>query len=223
MNLSELLKDYEPLHSNFQLERLVLVRNGQTLYGCFKQVLRELAARIPVVLEACNRVICRIQQNDLAISESHQVYRLVEIYIVRDQMREFCILYNYAVALKYALGDLTPSRKSELECDYWIHHAKSAIARDFISEGRLTPATLELLHAFPNNMRSQVLQYVTNPLQHEAIIAWYLNYELQLPLPEIESWQGVSQFMSECCEMNETERLKLLSTLGIPLPGFEKT
>lgn len=215
MKLSKLLEDYEPLHSTFQLERFVLIRNGQTPYGCFKQVLRELVARIPVVLEACNKVISSIQSENKSISQTQSECQPVQFFLFRDQIREFCILYKYAISLKRYLGELTASRKRELEHEYWITYAKASIARDFISEGRLTVATLELIHALPLQMRSQVLQFITHPSQHDVIIDWYFKYELELPLANEECWQGLTQMIDEWFELHERERFLLLTKLGI--------
>jgi hypothetical protein len=222
MKLSDLLNDYEPYHSAFQLERLVLVRNGQTLYGCYKQVLRELTTRIPAVIEACNSAISRINSGAQSVPYTQTPCQAVQIFLFRDQIREFCILYNYAISFKKQLGELTPSRKSELEFEYWITHTKSSIARDLIADGRLSSATLELIHSLPIHMRSQVLPYITQPSQQDVIVDWYLQYQLELPLPAGNCWQTLNQIMDEWFGIYERDRLRIVLGLAVEDRGLEE-
>ena len=45
MTISELLVDHQEFHSDLQMESFITLRAGGTLYGCYKQALRELSTR----------------------------------------------------------------------------------------------------------------------------------------------------------------------------------
>jgi hypothetical protein len=201
MKISQLLHDHEPSHSSFQLEHFLLGRNGHTVYGCYKQVLREMVARLPSLVQIRHKMISGLCFEFAPVAEYSQVMSQIDQIEFRDRVREFSNLCSYAVALKQTLGELSPERKRELEMEYWTHYTKCLIARDFLAEGRITSGTIEVIHSLPFHCRAQVLGYLTHPSDQDALITWYFANQFQLPELSEEVCCLAIQLTAECLGM----------------------
>jgi len=175
MNETWILKDYRPLHSEFQIRFLILARSGGTLYGCYKQSLREIATRLNGLLQSS------LQSNGITQIRKHQFLVELDQKCIEDSIRELSVFYAYAQSIKTMLGDLSNARISVLEEDYWVHQLRTSIARDYLASGRLTEQTIELLHLMPQVLRRTIIDSLTCPTARDALINWYLNYELPIP------------------------------------------
>ena len=213
MTVFELIEDFEPFHSPFQIESFVLARSGYTLYGCYKQVLREIAARIPSLLQSCGRFTSSSADDTSSISDAHVAISFLEQIEVRDRIREFAVLCGYAIALKVQLGELSLGKKSEMEIDFWTVYTKCLMARDLISEGRLTPSTVELIHSLPIAVRKRVLVYLTQPSNHDTLIAWYCEHEINLPKPDRNGLDATMHMIAKSLGLNEQGSGRLLAAI----------
>ena len=51
MTIDDLLLDHQEFHSDLQMDSFITLRAGGTLYGCYKQALRELSTRKIAVIQ----------------------------------------------------------------------------------------------------------------------------------------------------------------------------
>jgi hypothetical protein len=217
MTFSDLIEDFEPFHSPFQLENLVLARSGHTLYGCYKQALREMAARIPSLLESCSRFATGSFYENRAISDVCFTTAQLDQIEVRDRIREFSLLCGYAIALREHLGDLPQGKKCELEIEFWTVHTKCLMARDLISEGRFTQGTVELIHSLPLAVRKMLLVYLTQPSNHDTLVDWYCQHEINLPKPNCNGLDTTLNMIAESLGLGEQGSRRLLAALSADL------
>src|SRR5579863_2272034 len=69
IELSDLLTDHQEFHSDLQMDSFITARSGGTLYGCYKQALRELATRVRALRERYfgrRLLLLEIEEHDLA-------------------------------------------------------------------------------------------------------------------------------------------------------------
>src|SRR5438445_2833578 len=67
--ISELLADHQEFHSDLQMDAFITLRSGGTLYGCYKQALRELATRVRALRERYRlRALLDVDLDELAAS-----------------------------------------------------------------------------------------------------------------------------------------------------------
>lgn len=194
MTIDELLSDHEGGHSDLQMDSFITIRSGGTLYGCYKQALRELAKRKRGVdgLEV-ERDLLLIDIEEIRSTEDHGDFksrretvrlrqclaRLAELdRSLTDTRRELDRFFAQAVALKALIGDLTPERRAALDAEMWVHRLKCQAAIDYMSTGRLGPNTAALMQALPRALRDQ-LPRVKPP----ELVEWFLAYDP--PVPEI--------------------------------------
>lgn len=114
-----------------------------------------------------------------------------------DTEREFLRFYALGVALKERIGPLTPERRACLEEELWEHRVKCHSAVDFISQGRLSSSTVELLQACPIPLRRRLVDLVLDPRRHAELIDWYLAYDPQLPPPAPLDRRDVARLLAE--------------------------
>jgi hypothetical protein len=213
MKVFDLVEDFEPFHSRFQIENFVLARSGYTVYGCYKQALREMAARIPSLLQSCRKIANdSFHGTDSSLDDYVAVSRLEKIEI-RDRIREFALLCGYAIALKEELGEFPQGEKNELEIEFWTVYTKCLMARDLVAEGRLTQGTVELLHSLPIGIRKRILVYLTQPGNHDELVAWYFEYEIRLPKPNCNGLNATLHMISNSLGLSEQGSGRLLAVL----------
>jgi hypothetical protein len=215
--LLQLLTDHELFHSEFQIRNLIVCRAGGTVFGAYKQAVRELWSRLTGIASELERIeslggldavgnsaIKGVAPFHLQIGSSNQI-----INSIRDTLRETVILYNLASTLRDLLGDLNPEKKAMLEEELWLHRVKSAIAVDFISIGGISAPTVELLHALPIKIRQPVLDLLLSPSAHDSVVLWYLNDSLELPTLDSYKQEAGSR---ECLE----DVFEALCWFGLP-------
>ena len=184
--LKELLKDHETGMTKFQDDYFVTGKSGITLYGQYKQSLRELYKRFRGLRELTfNRKrldvdIAEAKYNSIhaesdfdrqrAQIDSDEKTALIEESerVINDTKREFTNFYNQAVALKKQLGRLTKKKCEQLEKEMWAEKAVMGAACDMLTKGRIAEGTLDLIISFPKEMRSEVLLKIKN---HDKIIS----------------------------------------------------
>lgn len=175
--IQELLQDSQLGHDSVQIASFMIVRNGGTKWGCYKQALAELKTRV----RTAKRVILLRQEMLESLEATEGIKRAkVELDLQEAEeslmtvLRETAIIYQIADALKEqidAVGELTPERRVELDKELWIHRLKEQLASDFrLNGGRLQPETEKSIRALPKDMRRIVHMNLTSP---EALKAWY--------------------------------------------------
>jgi hypothetical protein len=173
----ELLDDFEPLHSSFQLDQFIVLSNGVTAYGCYKQALREIASRVAILNDHKTPVECLKQKETQ--SSANNCWRNFDFEQSHKNAlwNELMYLIERAVSLKQEIGCLTPIRRAQLERELWIHRAKKAVAVDYLAQGRLTHSTVELIWAIPVEDRQEILQCVADSSRQSELINWFLSHD----------------------------------------------
>ena len=201
MNLDKLLQDHQLYHSEFQQDYFITARSGGTEYGMYKQSLRELHKRYRGLKELyAEKELLQIDIDELTESKTKDKYekRRNEINCtkkimamedldknIQDTEREFKRFYQQAIALKEKIGELTELKRSALDKDMWIFKVKEMAALDFVTSGRLSKGTYELVSSMPKDMRKDVLAQITN---HGELLSWYENKkDVVLELPEVDT------------------------------------
>jgi len=207
-SLINLLQDHEIFHSEFQIKHMIIARAGGTIYGAYKQSLRELWQRV----RGLNSMV-RVVDSDHSscadrISENtgHDSLGLVccgsleTLPMFRDTLREAVVFYRLAKTFRTQLGDLDHKKRSQLECELWSHRVRCAIAVDYISSGRISSSTIELLQSLPLEMRRPLLDEILNPSNHESIVNWFLTYSLEIPPLVHENTEAETCAFLQCFE-----------------------
>ena len=209
--LFELLKDHESGMSKFQDDYFVTMRNGGTLYGQYKQALRELYKRyrglreqifgrrrleieISQATDNAKNFRSKYDQQMAAVDRDEKIAQREEAdRLLADTKREFINFYSQAVAYKEYLGELTPERCEQLEREMWEFKCKEFAAVDIITQGRITSGTLDLLRSFPYKMNRRVLTEIKN---HEQLILWYEdNAEQEYPIKQLSCEQVLKELL----------------------------
>ena len=199
--LKELLKDHQLFHSEFQQDYYITTKAGGTMYGQYKQALRELYKRIRGLREAyCDREKLEVEiaeQKFLSESNDNFKRRYAEIEhkrkvmqreeinrLINDTERECKRFYQQACYLKKEIGELTDEKRRKLDEEMHIYKLKEMFILDKTCLGRLSKTTYEFLHALPYKKRQQLLLEMKN----ENFVNWYEEYDNEFikKLPEFE-------------------------------------
>lgn len=203
--LSALLADHQEFHSDLQMDAFITLRSGGTLYGCYKQALRELNTRahalrtrytqwalLKINLDEWDKGPAQdpfeIRRNRIRASEARLALDDCR-RVIADTEREFLRFYRQAVAIRAALAErgvtfpLDEATRDALDREMWEYNLKRMAAVDFLAQGRLGNNTVELLQALPVEMRRRVAAEVLDARRHQELIDWYLTYEPHVPPP----------------------------------------
>ena len=190
MELRELLNDHYLYHSQLQQDHFITARAGGTIYGQYKQALRELYKRIRGMrqiitdydmamvdieeLEVQSGEVSDRDRFDLArieINIRQKTMLLEELTRTKEEtLREAKRFYEQAVHLKGIVGELTPKKRHEYEKEMWEYYFLLNSHIDYISVGRPRPATIEMLFALPSDMRNKMEILIKNPAMLEIYI-----------------------------------------------------
>lgn len=212
INLKELLDDHQTGMSDFQDDYLVTTRAGGTLYGQYKQSLRELYKRFRGLREiTCDKEKLEVEieeqefikdndtdkfkQKYAAIEYKRKVMQLEESErSYKDTKREFVRFFKQAAFLKEQVGELTEEKRASLDEDMWKYKIKEMVCIDWITQGRMGNNTFEFLNACPTKMKCELLTTIRDK---EKLLNWYETKEeyllpdKYLDVPEI----GVSELL----------------------------
>lgn len=203
MSLEGLFADHQLYHSDWQIDHFILSANGGTIYGRYKQALRELHKRYRGLKGLyAERALLEIDIEELADVESkapespdarRHAIRLAQKRMaldglqrnIRDTEREFLRFYAHATMLKEQVGELTPERRAELDRDMWLHQIKAMAAADIMALGHLNSGTVNLLMAIPVRRRAWLWEDITRE-NGTAITRWAREHEAPMTaLPEL--------------------------------------
>jgi hypothetical protein len=196
--LDLILNDHRHFHSDWQCDYAITVKAGGTLYGCYRQAVRELHKRWRGLRESYK--LRALAQIDLEEAEEKTDRRaminaadlrlslLEAVGVIRDTEREFLRFYGQAVALRRSLGleDSEPmpdDMRERLDVEMWAHHLRTMAAVDFMTCSRLQKGTVELLQACPPDMRRDIAADICNPSRHNELVEWYMTYAPPIPAP----------------------------------------
>jgi hypothetical protein len=195
--LKDLLNDHQIGMSEFQDDYFVTTRAGGTMYGQYKQSLRELYKRFRGLRElTCDNEKLQVEideQKYLSETETDFKKRYAEIEYkrksmqmeeseraIKDTKREFKRFYQQAVFLKNQIGELTDEKRKKLDQDMWLFKIKEMACVDWISKGRLGNSTFEFINSCPQDMKKKILSSIQD---QKTLLEWYETKEQYL-IPE---------------------------------------
>lgn len=217
--IETLLIDWQPGHSDLQMDRFITLRSGGTLYGCYFQSLREIATRWTALrernfarelllvdldeLEAQpgagfekrrNEIRLRQKREYLVMSDTAIGHTLKELNRFREQADAF----RSALEARGVRFPLDRETKHHLDCEMWEHNLKARCAVELMSNGRIGNSTIELIQACPVAMRGRIMESLREP-NHPALMAWFMEQD---------------QGLLECSELSVSQK---------PLPRMSRT
>ena len=212
MSLQTILGDHRHFHSSWQIDHAITAKAGGTLYGCYRQAIRELHKRWRGLRGLYSERATLLGECQAATGLQRCETRLQAVeaeHVIADTEREFVRFWGQAVACRRALGldDAEPmpeELRERLESEFWQHQIKAMAAVDFITTGRLSRNTVEILAATKGDQRRRLVAAILNPQAHDTLIQWYLGHEPELPEPvemlassPREAIECVSRILSE--------------------------
>ena len=185
--LKNLLDDHQTGMSQFQDDYFVTTRAGGTLYGQYKQALRELYKRFRGLRElTCSqeRLVIDIEELKEKIDESisFELKRAKVDYkekimlmeesqrVIKDTEREFNRFYQQACYFKEQIGDLTDEKRNKLDQEMWIFKVKEMAMIDWYTTGFLRNSTYEFLNSLPISIRKKVALELND---QKKLKVWY--------------------------------------------------
>lgn len=162
--LSELLADNQSAHSDLQIDRFIILTNGLTEYGCYKQALRELHSRFHTLigywLELEGLKLDETEAVEKATDGRRQQLELAKIRLkimgvqesFSESRREFLRFLSHANHFKKIVGELTPERRAEFEKEFWIENIKRM-------GGTSNPQAFRLLNVMDQESQNRIASY----------------------------------------------------------------
>lgn len=231
-DLKELFKDHQIEMSEFQDDYFVTKKAGGTLYGQYKQSLRELHKRYRTLRELTydrEKIQVEIDKKlheatnledefdkKLAEIESRRMMSQMEEFELsfENTMRQFTRFYQHACSLKNSLeeehGELTPEKRYELEEHMWEHKMRDMICLDLSTQGRISPTTLEFIQSMPHELGQKALNTIRDK---EGITAVLKQYETKNEeyLPKDLELMDFSELSSKLLENFKEDDKRLLT------------
>lgn len=193
MALQGLLDDHQLFHSELQMDAFITARSGGTVYGCYRQALRELYKRKRGLQQLyADKRLKQIEIEELTdalesgeISRFEKERKKVNLWSARlaleesdkvifDTEREFLHFYQQASELKKLVGELTPERRKELDWELWQFKLREMAAVDWMTKGRLGDMVITFVNALPPKEKKVLTEEIKDVGE---IVSWYENHE----------------------------------------------
>ena len=194
-SLKDLLQYHVGSHTEFQQDHFITGRASRTVFGQFKQALRELYKRVRGntdfgyikegldidVKELNARIkttthnnVYEIMRQELDLNKKTRDLEQAKRSLL-DNKRELVRFWQQACVLMEKLevdGPLTDDRLRDLDENMWVERAKELMAVDFMVHSRISKATLDLIMCMPRYQR-KILIAMTKDVP--KLMEWYEN------------------------------------------------
>lgn len=202
--IKQFLDDHYTGHSQFQDDYLITVRAGSTIYGQYKQALREWYGRYHGLRDA----LCNKEKHDIEIEQLEYNIgrmegfekRLAEVELKRkriqteemdrsiaDTKREFVRFYQQCKYLKGKVGELTEEARNKYEDEMWSENILQMAAVDMATTGVLQRNTIDFLSAMPPRVKEPLLERIKS----KTLIDDYIQSDRGFSdLPELGDFNG---------------------------------
>jgi len=219
ITLSDLLADHREFHSNLQMDAFITFRSGGTLYGCYKQALRELNTRSSALrsrytqwaLTQIDTDEWRVKTKDNFTNRRNQI-KLAEARVALDECRrviadterEFLRFYGQCLSIREALAaqgvtfPLDSATRDRLDREMWEHQLKARAATELMAQGRLANTTIELIQCCPRELKQRIEDWLS-PSRQTALLDWFMSYEPEMPPPVLIEGHDVRKLIG-CSE-----------------------
>lgn len=168
--LVDLLEDYEPFHSDLQIDSFILRRNGAFHpYGIYKQALVELKDRFQTLVEVLRQQRYSLPDGpDTDVAPLEQVQRALSHKNHAALFNEFVRFYAWCCTLKDQLcpgGAMTAVRRAQLTEELWEFRLKFSVAMDCRYHGMPARNTVEQVLCMPHALRTRLLAFMDDRTQ----------------------------------------------------------
>lgn len=187
--MEDLLLDLQKHHSLMQIDMFITAKTGVTIYGCFKQALRELNTRRGSLREltyASAKLRKKITKANAAGNRDKMLYLIGcmedTLHSKMEIQREHDRFYEQACFLRKRLEEagytfpLSQQVRYELELDMWFNILKCNMAIELQTPHGLTKPTMEGIRALPAAERSILVDYLRVPSE---LINWFRTSEIE--------------------------------------------
>ncbi len=203
--ITTILGDHRHFHSAWQIDHAITAKSGGTVYGCYRQAVRELHKRWRGLRGLYAERVKLAADCDQAQGVQRCEIRLQAVeadHVIADTEREFLQFWGQAVACRRAMGladdqPMPEDMRDRLEGEFWEYQIKALAAVDFITTGRLSRNTVEILAATKGRQRQRLVSAILDPQAHDTLIAWYFSHEPELPEP-VQVLPGSPREAIEC-------------------------
>ena len=181
--LKSAFADLQLGQTSFQNKYFVLIRNGITSYGQYKQVLRELYTRYRGLrdlsfkidkLKVQIRILKKeyINEVDFDKKELKQIEleekkaQLEDYFRTYNQVqKEFIDFYSEFKRLKNNFDNLNDDEKEKLELKFWIEKITLDAILDRRTNGNISRSTMEMIMCLPTDIQKNILDNITSAIQ----------------------------------------------------------
>ena len=175
ISLRDIMSDHYIFHSRYQHDYLITAKGGGTIYGQYKQCLRELYARVGALRDTSyNRDLTEIGIREIefnlkidkypdSFSRERDEVELQYQYLVlesqarayKETAREAQRFWEQAQHLKPLVGELNDKTRNKYEEEMWEYRLYYMAYLDYMIQGRLTTHALEHMLAAPPQIRKR--------------------------------------------------------------------
>jgi hypothetical protein len=190
--IEQFLEDWNPKHTDFQCDKFITEKSGITLWGHYRQALREFVTRIGASRDAIAE--CALNQLDLeelqktAGSDRRSA---IEAWKLSGQialqkrkisrlLQELARFYAQCKALKAVIPDFG---NPEMEEHHWYMKFRTEAGFRVLSGQPVGADLIRSAHSLPERLCSALLTSFANP---QSLAAEFANYK-PLPLPKISA------------------------------------
>lgn len=216
LKIQELLKDCFTGHDDTQISSFMIIKNGGTSWGCYRQALRELSSRVKTLqsswigLQKLNRKL------DNPADELEKLELDLELAGVYEHMetvkREAAKIYTIACSLKQVIGELDAEKIKTLNEEFWVHKIKVNCVQDLLDNGKLSAETRSLIQSLSKPLKKIIQEALAEP---QDLVDWFIEFETAVPEVEDASEEALKEISYVT---NPNESLKRLSSNVGPLP-----
>jgi hypothetical protein len=218
MTINELLADHQEFHSNLQMDSFITLRSGGTLYGCYKQALRELNTRKVAVIQRVTQMRLAeteyrrreqpasddfVAERNRIKNEEYAAFREMNERILNDTLRECAYFYGQALAIREEMAaqgmqfPLDAKARDRLDREMWEYNLKGRCAVELMSQGRLNGTTIELIQSCPSELRQRIAVCLA-PESRGQLVDWFMTYDAKIPPPSAIPTSEIRRLL-ECC------------------------
>lgn len=196
----DLLADHQEFHSDLQMNSFITLRSGGTLYGCYKQSLRELYTRhISLIQRRANRKRLVLEIESLEAADSVDAFQqrravidleekrlmLVECdRVLKDTEREFERFRKQAESIRAELEShgiefpLSDESRHILDCEMWEHNLLSRCAVEIYTSlnHQINPTTMEFIQCMPLAIRQRISIALSSE-NRDKLSEWFMSLE----------------------------------------------
>lgn len=161
--IKDLLHDYNPKHTDYQITNFILGISGKTQWGQYRQALREMFPRLKNIInlmaeieideiESTIEIPSEKSKKEKRIKEIKKQQKILNLEHKKKNLAativEFKKFYTIAIELRAILGG-DKMDSAALESEYWIVKFKEKLAIEIMSNGRPGIGTLEAIVGMP--------------------------------------------------------------------------